>query len=180
MYTKLTTISCLAAAALALRIETQSSATIESGISALSTCDASCGPCCCDNPCDEDSEPEEDSVQVLIPEISEDATLEEIVASAEGHPLVLDFMYYDCQPCHDFESDYHKLIEANPNVLFRPIEYVEHKFDIWKQLNITDVPAFKIFVNGELQNSVQGADKDLLEDYVADAIDSYRGENDSD
>ena len=59
-----------------------------------------------------------------------------------------------------------------PDVIFRAVDIYDH-MDIRKQLDVTQVPSYKVWVNGVLSNTVTGTSKNLLKQYVQDALTTY-------
>ncbi len=137
-------------------------------------------PCCQQNSCcseSESSESEEEDIQALIPEkLPEGTTLESLVEAADGHPLVLDFQYKDCKPCVDFEADFEAIVAQYPDVIFRAVDIYDFK-DMRQQLGVSQVPSFKIWVNGVLEDTVVGDSKKQLEESVQKAVKAYDEEH---
>ena len=59
-----------------------------------------------------------------------------------------------------------------PDVIFRAVDIYDHK-DIRTQLDVKQVPTYKVWVNGVLSNTVTGTSKNLLKQYVQDSLTTY-------
>ena len=62
-------------------------------------------------------------------------------------------------------------------MIFRAVDIYDFK-DIRTQLGVTQVPSFKIWVNGVLDSTVVGDSKKQLEEFVEQASEAYKAEHD--
>ena len=189
MLTKLT-IACLVALA-----QAKERSTLAQLVADSTEC---CDPCCESD----DEEPELPNVVappetepegpvVEIPEIIEipvypttvetlppETTLDDIFTSSEGKPVVLDFQYDACDPCQRIAPDFEALKDAHPEVTFRKVNIYDHK-DMLEELDVTLIPTFKIFVNGEEAKTIVGEDLSELTSAISETIQTY-GSTDED
>ncbi len=61
-------------------------------------------------------------------------------------------------------------------MIFRAVDIYDFR-DIREQLDVTQVPSFKIWVNGVLENTVVGDSKQALEEFVEKASQAYKAEH---
>ena len=52
--------------------------------------------------------------------------LADILAEADGRPVILDFQYDGCPPCQDIAPAFEQLKDSNPDALFRKVDVMEH------------------------------------------------------
>ena len=153
---------------------------------------------CCD-PCCEDDEEEPVAPKIVVPpetepegpviEIPEiidipvypttvetlppETTLDDIFTSSEGKPVVLDFQYDSCDPCQRIAPDFEALKDAHPEVTFRKVNIYDHK-EMLEELDVTLIPTFKIFVNGQEETTIVGEDLSDLTSAINDTIQKFR------
>ena len=78
--------------------------------------------------------------------------------------VVVDFNTVWCGPCKKFAPVFEQMASKYPGVMFLSVdaEAIEHE----DCENLSSVPTFKIFLNGDLRREFSGVDKERLEKYI--------------
>ena len=100
-----------------------------------------------------------------------DNILEEIIAQANGAPIVLDFQYDACAPCQEIAPEFEALKDDYPEVFFYKVDIFEHR-DLLTELEVQAIPTFKVWYAGELESTFEGGD--VLEELTTE-VDTLNG-----
>jgi len=84
-----------------------------------------------------------------------DNILAEIIAQANGAPIVLDFQYDACAPCQEIAPEFETLKDDYPEVFFYKVDIFEHR-DLLMELKVQAIPTFKVWYAGELESTFEG------------------------
>lgn len=120
----------------------------------------------------EEEKPKVEVYDTTVDEMDPGTSLADILREADGRPLILDFQYDSCPPCQEIAPEFEKLMEDHPNAIFRKVDVMEHR-ELLTELGVSSLPTFKVWVNGELSNTVLGADLVSLEDAIDEAVETY-------
>ena len=111
--------------------------------------------------------------ETAVPEMPVGRTaLEDILFDAAGKVVILDFQYDACNPCQEIAPAFEALMEANPDAIFKKVDIFKHR-DLLEELEITQTPTFKVWVNGEMHDTIKGIDLDPLNDSIEMAYTKY-------
>ena len=116
---------------------------------------------------DEEEEEEEKPKPVVevydtMVEDLEEGGLEEILAQADGKPVILDFQYDGCSPCQEIAPAFENLmINNSDSAIFRKVDIFQHK-DMLAELGVKSLPTFKMWVDGKLFSTKVGTDLEDL------------------
>lgn len=101
-------------------------------------------------------------------------TIDELSIYSKNNPdklIVIDFKATWCGPCKAIKPFINYLNENYPNVDFYEIDIQDDdKSTITSNFNISKVPTFIYYKNGELCNSLIGTDKGKIEDLINEYI----------
>ena len=113
---------------------------------------------------DEEEEKPKPVVEVYdtMVEDLEEGGLEEILAQADGKPVILDFQYDGCSPCQEIAPAFENLmINNSDSAIFRKVDIFQHK-DMLAELGVKSLPTFKMWVDGKLFSTTVGTDLEDL------------------
>ena len=119
-------------------------------------------------PIEESDEEEEEKPKPVVEvydtmvEDLEEGGLEEILAQADGKPVILDFQYDGCSPCQEIAPAFENLmINNSDSAIFRKVDIFQHK-DMLAELGVKSLPTFKMWVDGKLFSTKVGTDLEDL------------------
>ena len=122
------------------------------------------------------TKPKVEVYETTVETLEANQTLAEIIESADGRPLILDFQYDSCPPCQRIAPAFEQLMEDNPTAIFRKVDIMEYR-ELLGELGVRALPTFKVWVNGELSNTVEGEAIDDLSQAIEDAKANYLGDS---
>ena len=100
-------------------------------------------------------------------EITSAAHWQEIVASAGGLPIIMDFTATWCPPCQMIKPIYEQLAQQYQGKAILVKVDVDDRSDIAQQFGINCMPTFIAYVGGEIKEKMEGANKAGLEAMIA-------------
>ncbi|XP_078385336.1 thioredoxin-like isoform X1 [Cetorhinus maximus] len=90
----------------------------------------------------------------------------EMVLKEAGCKLVvIDFSATWCGPCQTIKPRFHELAEKNPSVIFCEVD-VDDAPDLAEQCQISCMPTFHFYKDGERVFDFAGANRTTLEDKI--------------
>jgi len=118
------------------------------------------------------TKPKVEVYETTVETLEPNQTLAEIIESAEGKPLILDFQYDSCPPCQRIAPAFEQLMEDNPEAVFYKVDIMEYRA-LLGELGVRALPTFKVWVNGELSNTIEGEAIEDLSQAIEDAKANY-------
>ncbi|XP_078149277.1 thioredoxin H-type-like [Carex rostrata] len=95
-------------------------------------------------------------------------------AKEAGKIVVIDFTATWCGPCRFIGPIFVELSKKFPNLVFLKVD-VDEQADVAKQYNVEAMPTFLFLKNGAEESKIVGADKNALEDKVAELASAASG-----
>lgn len=94
------------------------------------------------------------------------STIAEFQAAAAAHPkIVIDASAEWCGPCKQMAPVFEQLAATRPDVAFFTID-VDHAQELATFLCVTSLPTFLFVVDGEVVDTIIGANKTRLQEMV--------------
>uniref|UniRef100_A0A915EKR0 Thioredoxin-like protein 1 n=1 Tax=Ditylenchus dipsaci TaxID=166011 RepID=A0A915EKR0_9BILA len=94
-----------------------------------------------------------------------DAEFNTILANAGTTPVIVDFFATWCGPCNNIAPIFKQISDLYPNLKFTKVDVDKCK-ETQAKNNITALPTFAAFLNGQKMDALRGASKDALEGFV--------------
>ena len=108
---------------------------------------------------------------------SDENALAQILEEADGRPIILDFQYDACAPCQEIAPEFEAIMQKYPDAIFRNVDIFEHR-ELLTELGVKATPTFKLWVNGEFSDTLEGASGfEDLDTLVGDLITEYETGN---
>ncbi|KAL9650191.1 hypothetical protein ABK040_011193 [Willaertia magna] len=95
----------------------------------------------------------------------------ELISNSDKDLVVVDFFAFWCPPCQASKPLYEKLSQSKlyDRVLFLKVD-VDQCYEVAQQEQVRAMPTFKFYQNGEVIDSVVGANMERVEDIIREKL----------
>ena len=95
-----------------------------------------------------------------------DSEFSTILLNAGTTPVIVDFFATWCGPCNAIAPFFKEVSDKYPNLRFAKVD-VDKCQDTAQKNGVSAMPTFVTFLNGQKMDQIRGADKGILENFVA-------------